>query len=88
MKGTRKSFLSLDLFSLTFKNSFLTVLGGGGDRPHRPRGSATVWTRYGGAATTQSRVLSSRNVYSDCECRCFDTCTRDAIVVFCPTVKR
>ena len=30
MKGTRKSFLSLDLFSLTFKNSFLTVLGGGG----------------------------------------------------------
>ena len=33
MKGTRKSFLSLDLFSLTFKNSFLTVLGGGGIAP-------------------------------------------------------
>jgi len=36
MKGTRKNFLSLDLFSLTFKNSFLTVLGGGGIAPIAP----------------------------------------------------
>ena len=39
-----ESFLSLDLFSLTFNNIFLAVLGGGrSDRPHRPaHGSATA----------------------------------------------
>jgi len=36
MNGITGSFLSLDLFSLTFKNIFLALLRGGGDRPHPP----------------------------------------------------
>jgi len=44
--GTRERFLSLYLFSLTFKNIFLVLLrwGGGdwGDHPHRPHGSVTA----------------------------------------------
>jgi len=44
--GTRERLLSLDLFSLTFKNIFsspLTVGGGDwGNHPHRPHGSITA----------------------------------------------
>jgi len=42
--GIRDSFLSLDSFSLTFKNIFRPSYGagGGGDRPH---GSVTVCRR-------------------------------------------
>jgi len=40
MNGIRGSFLSLDLFSLTFKNIFLALLRGGRSPPS-PYGSAT-----------------------------------------------
>jgi len=40
-RTTRTSFLSLHLFSLTFRNIFLALLRGGGDRPIAPCGCAT-----------------------------------------------
>jgi len=39
--GIRESFLSLDLYLLTFKDIFWPSLSRGGARPHRP-----IWIRH------------------------------------------
>jgi len=47
--------LSLDSFSLTFTNVFLTLLGGGGDDTHPPYGSATATSYSATCCLTAAR---------------------------------
>jgi len=63
MNGTRESFLSLDLFSLTctFKNIFMVVLRGG-QLPHRPPPMDPPLTRGQVVAMVRGQMYVGPNV--------------------------